>query len=154
MTSLDLDIIGKETKERTFKYTWKDVILYNLGIGAQPDELSFVYEGAKGGLKVFPSYACIVGAIGFPKLSKRGIFGARFIHGEQMIKLYQPFPKAGEVNVIGVCENIYETLVRYKDESTELGPCLATSWEISEDGMTYTFHLRRDVLFHDTPRER
>jgi len=41
MTSLDLDIIGKETEERTFKYNWKDVILYNVGIGAQPNELKF-----------------------------------------------------------------------------------------------------------------
>ena len=108
MTSLDLDIIGKETNERTFTYTWKDVALYNIGIGAQPDELSFVYEGVKGGLKVFPSYACIVAGIGFPKFSKKGIDGARFIHGEQMIKLYQPFPNAGEIKVKGVCENIYD----------------------------------------------
>ena len=108
MTSLDLEIIGKETTERSFKYGWKDVILYNVGIGAQPDELSFVYEGAKGGLKVFPSYACIVAGIGFPKHSKKGIDGSRFIHGEQMIKIYQPFPKEGEIKVIGVCENIYD----------------------------------------------
>jgi len=108
MSSLNLDIIGKETNERIFKYTWKDVILYNLGIGAQPDELQYVYEGVKGGLKVFPSYACIAGAIGFPRLSKKGIDGARFIHGEQMIKLYQPFPKEGEIKVKGVCENIFD----------------------------------------------
>ena len=43
MTSLDLEIIGKETNERTFTYTWKDIVLYNLGIGAQPYELPFVY---------------------------------------------------------------------------------------------------------------
>ncbi|MHA1106959.1 MAG: MaoC/PaaZ C-terminal domain-containing protein [Promethearchaeota archaeon] len=108
MTSLNLEIIGKETEERTFKYTWKDVVLYNLGIGAKPDELPFVYEGVKGGLKVFPSYACIVAGIGFPKFSRKGIDGSRFIHGEQMIKLYQPFPKAGEVKVIGVCENMFD----------------------------------------------
>ena len=108
MTSLNLDIIGRETEERTFKYSWKDVILYNLGIGAQPDELSFVYEGAKGGLKVFPSYACIIGGIGFPRLSEKGFDGSRFIHGEQIIKLYQPFPKEGEIKVKGVCENIFD----------------------------------------------
>ena len=28
-------------------------------------------------------------------------------------------------------------------------PSLATSWEISEDGLQYTFHLRDDVVFHD-----
>jgi acyl dehydratase len=108
MTSLDLEIIGKETDERSFKYTWKDVVLYNLGVGAQPDELSFVYEGAKGGLKVFPSYACIAAGIGFPRHSKKGIDGSRFIHGEQMIKLYQPFSKEGEIMVKGVCENIFD----------------------------------------------
>ena len=48
MTSLNLEIIGKETNERSFKYSWKDVELYNLSIGAQADELSFVYEGDKG----------------------------------------------------------------------------------------------------------
>ncbi|MFX1292136.1 MAG: short-chain dehydrogenase, partial [Promethearchaeota archaeon] len=91
MTSLNLEVIGKETEELTFKYTWRDVVLYNLGIGAQPDELPFVYERTSGGVKVFPSYACIVAGRGFAglKLSNKGIDGARFIHGEQMIKLYK-----------------------------------------------------------------
>ena len=48
-----------------------------------------------------------------------------------------------------VCENIYDTLVQYKDESTELEPALATSWESSADGLTWTFHLRQGVTFHD-----
>jgi acyl dehydratase len=108
MTTLDLEIIGKETEERSFAYTWKDVILYNLSIGAQPENLSFVYENAPGGLDVFPGYACIVAGIGFPKFSKKGIDGARFIHGEQMIKIYQPIPSSGEIKVKGVCENIFD----------------------------------------------
>lgn len=45
--------------------------------------------------------------------------------------------------------NIYEGLVMYGDHSTELEPCLAESWEVSEDGLTYTFHLRQGVKFHD-----
>lgn len=48
-----------------------------------------------------------------------------------------------------VCDNIYDTLIQYKDESTDLEPALATSWESSEDGLIWTFHLRRGVTFHD-----
>ena len=48
-----------------------------------------------------------------------------------------------------VCDNIYDTLVQYKDESTELEPGLATNWESSTDGLIWTFHLRKGVTFHD-----
>ena len=48
-----------------------------------------------------------------------------------------------------VCDNIYDTLIQYKDGSTEIEPGLATSWESSEDGLTWTFHLRKGVTFHD-----
>ncbi|MBT4138950.1 MAG: ABC transporter substrate-binding protein [Candidatus Latescibacteria bacterium] len=48
-----------------------------------------------------------------------------------------------------VCDNIYETLVTFKAESTELVPGLAESWSASEDGLTWTFQLRQDVTFHD-----
>jgi len=46
-------------------------------------------------------------------------------------------------------DNIFEGLVEYKSESTEIQPCLATSWETSEDGKEITFKLRRGVKFHD-----
>lgn len=47
-----------------------------------------------------------------------------------------------------VAPDIYESLLRYNfDLSPE--PQLAKSWEISDDGKTYTFHLREGVTFHD-----
>ncbi|MDY5784848.1 ABC transporter substrate-binding protein [Corynebacterium sp.] len=42
--------------------------------------------------------------------------------------------------------NIYETLVRI-DDSGQPQPFLATSWDVSEDGTVYTFHLREGVTF-------
>lgn len=48
-----------------------------------------------------------------------------------------------------VIVNIYEGLVKYAPDSTEIEPCLAKSWEISEDGLTYTFQLEEGVTFHD-----
>ncbi|MDE0685508.1 MAG: ABC transporter substrate-binding protein, partial [Candidatus Poribacteria bacterium] len=48
-----------------------------------------------------------------------------------------------------VCDNIYDTLIEYKDGSAEIEPGLAASWESSEDGLIWTFHIRRGVTFHD-----
>ncbi|HYE69207.1 MAG TPA: ABC transporter substrate-binding protein, partial [Anaerovoracaceae bacterium] len=45
--------------------------------------------------------------------------------------------------------NIYEGLLKYASDSTKVEPSLATSWEVSEDGLSYTFHLQEGVKFHD-----
>lgn len=45
--------------------------------------------------------------------------------------------------------NIYEGLLKYSKDSTQVQPCLAEKYEVSADGMTYTFHLRKNVKFHD-----
>jgi len=48
-----------------------------------------------------------------------------------------------------VVTSVYEGLVRYKPNSIQVEPALATSWTVSPDGLTYTFHLRPGVKFHD-----
>ena len=45
--------------------------------------------------------------------------------------------------------SVYQGLVDYAPDSTTIEPVLATSWTISADGLTYTFHLRTGVTFQD-----
>ncbi|WP_418146222.1 ABC transporter substrate-binding protein [Actinobacillus pleuropneumoniae] len=45
-------------------------------------------------------------------------------------------------------QQVYNRLVEFKRGSTEIEPALAESWDVSEDGLTYTFHLRKGVKFH------
>ena len=49
-----------------------------------------------------------------------------------------------------IADQIYETLLTY-DGDLRLQPELAESWEVSPDGMSYTYHLRKGVKFHDDP---
>ena len=59
-------------------------------------------------------------------------------------------PINGETGeTVKVLLNLYDTLVAFADESMEIEPALATSWETSDDGLTWTFHLREGVRFHD-----
>ena len=48
-----------------------------------------------------------------------------------------------------ILQNVYEGLIFYDGEATDkFVPQLAESYEISEDGLTYTFHIRQNVKFH------
>src|SRR5829696_2305118 len=59
-----------------------------------------------------------------------------------------PVTNDGNVN-IWYFMSIYEQLVNVGADGVSLVPGLAESWDISEDGITYTFHLRPNVLFSD-----
>ncbi len=45
---------------------------------------------------------------------------------------------------------VYNRLVEFERGGTTVAPALAERWEVSEDGLQYTFYLRRDVPFHTT----
>jgi oligopeptide transport system substrate-binding protein len=49
---------------------------------------------------------------------------------------------------IWVCNQLYNGLVQL-DDSLYIKPCIARSWIISDNGLTYTFNLRTDVSFHN-----
>lgn len=52
-------------------------------------------------------------------------------------------------NDFRILVNVYDGLVRYRPGTLEVEPALAESWEVSPDGLTYTFKLRSGVKFHD-----
>ncbi len=45
--------------------------------------------------------------------------------------------------------SVYDTLIYREPASGDFVPGLASRWDISPDGLSYTFHLRSDVTFHD-----
>ncbi len=51
-------------------------------------------------------------------------------------------------SVIWAVHQLYNTLVE-TDNNLRIVPSLAYRWDVSDDRLTYTFHLRNDVYFHD-----
>ncbi len=49
-----------------------------------------------------------------------------------------------------IAQNVYDTLVDHKSNSSGIEASLATSWDISDDGLKYTFNLRKNVYFSNT----
>lgn len=64
------------------------------------------------------------------------------------IQSLDPAYSSGQ-STIWPCNQLYNGLVDM-DDSLNIVPAIAKNWEISEDGKTYTFTLRKDVFFHNT----
>lgn len=58
-----------------------------------------------------------------------------------------PIYARNQANIWAVSQ-LFNSLVELDDE-LNVRPAIAKSWDISSDGLTYTFHLRSDVRFHD-----
>jgi ABC-type transport system substrate-binding protein len=61
------------------------------------------------------------------------------------------FHQSGTIGSLGAQGCMYDNLIRHdpRDSGKTIIPDLAHSWEISKDGTTYTFYLRKGVMFSD-----
>ncbi len=66
---------------------------------------------------------------------------------EQDIGSLDPY-SYGSSFTINVLNNVYEGLVRF-NRDLKIEPALAVSWEILDDQITWRFHLRKGVSFHN-----
>lgn len=61
---------------------------------------------------------------------------------------YSVFDPATQVDSIDILANTYDSLLYYDANTSEIKPSLATSYDVSDDGLTWTFNLREGVQFH------
>ena len=103
---LNEDIIGLKIEE-TFQYTWRDVILYALGVGATQEDMCFVYEK---GLKTIPTYGTIpcVATFGvephrdypvMPTSLIKEIPAGKFLHMDHTLDLFRPIPTSAQIHI-------------------------------------------------------
>lgn len=129
-----LDLAGKPTAPFELKYTWKDVVLYALGVGAKKDELDYLYEGR--GPKVLPSFAVVPSFVAmFSLLERCGGELAMVVHGAQKIDLARPIPPDGTLSTVATLRGFYDIkkfAVVLIDTESKIGgePVFKTTWNI------------------------
>ncbi len=128
--------VGSQSKEYTWQYDWRTLATYALGIGAKKDELPYLFEGTKGGIRVFPTIAVVPSyAVLGELMGKTGGDYALVVHGGQKVRMLRPLPPEGTVKTVGTLAGLYnakkmvQAIIR--TTSTMNGePLFETSWSI------------------------
>lgn len=105
--SLDASIVGRQTAPRELSYTYRDVVLYALGIGAKADELDYLYEGR--GPKVYPTFAVVPAFAPVLELLREsgGNLGT-LVHGAQTVTIEKPIPPEGTFETTARIAGVYD----------------------------------------------
>lgn len=106
--SLNLDLVGQSSAPTTYTYSWRDTVLYALGVGAKvPDELDVLFEMQ--GPKVLPTFAVVPSFTAMLQVcGKLGANMAMVVHGEQTIRLHRPIAASGTLSTVAVVTGIYD----------------------------------------------
>ncbi len=74
------------------------------------------------------------------------------VGGTMRLYIHEPVsldpPNSYESEGIQVIRQIWDGLVKYDPETLQVVPAIAESWDVSDDGLVYTFHLKKGVKFH------
>jgi NAD(P)-dependent dehydrogenase (short-subunit alcohol dehydrogenase family)/acyl dehydratase len=127
---LNLDAIGKKIGPFTKEYTWKDTVLYALGVGAGFSDLDYCYEKD---LKVIPSFAITTIYDLMPELATASNVNlAGILHGEHEIIFHNPIPSEGTLSTKG-------TITHYYDKGKNKGALIMAEFETHHANGTKLF---------------
>ena len=128
--ALNLDAVGKAVDPVTKAYTWKDAVLYALGVGAGFSDLDYCYEKD---LKVLPSFGITTMYDFMPQLlAASHVNLAGILHGEQEMIFHKPIPPEGELTTEG-------RITHYFDKGKDKGALVV--------GQSETYHSNGQKLF-------
>jgi len=104
--ALNPHAVGKAIGPFTKEYSWKDVVLYALGVGAGFDEIAYCYEKD---LKVLPSFAVTTLYDFMPHLAAlSNVNPAGMLHGEQELIFHRQIPSEGKLITEGRITHYYD----------------------------------------------
>ena len=106
--AIDAQSLGYETSPIDFSYTWRDTVVYALGVGASADEeLDYLYEGR--GPKVLPTFCTIPTFAAFDALVDRiGCDRQGMVHHSQQMDLFKPLRPNAQLRVTGKVAGLYD----------------------------------------------
>jgi acyl dehydratase len=104
---IDRSLVGHSSEPSVHDFTWRDTVLYALGVGAKRAELDYLYEGR--GPKVLPSFA-VVPKFGpmLELLAKTGGDLAMIVHGGERVLVHEPIPAAGRLRTVVTLRGVYD----------------------------------------------
>lgn len=105
---IDPHTLGYQTDSIEFRYTWRDTIVYALGVGATTDtDLDFLYEGH--GPKVLPTFAVIPTFAAFdPLVDKIGCDRQGMVHHSQRLEVLKVMKPNACLEVTGRVAGLYD----------------------------------------------
>ena len=132
--SIDLDCVGKKLEPVIQPYTWRDVALYAIGVGAGVDDLEYLLDDPPP--KVLPTFGVVPAFV--PVFKALGITGGNMVtllHSAQRTELIKPFPAQGEMHTVAEIEGIWDmkvgALLAIRTETTVDGELISsTTWTL------------------------